>query len=92
MNNTFYLECSDQKHHKFYEVTLSFPMVLVTYGRIGRAGRVNLKQFPTTPEALQFIQKQLQQKLKRGYHPSFKGFTEARTRDTNQRQLRIPFL
>lgn len=92
MNTTFYLECSDQNHHKFYEVTLSFSMVLVTYGRIGRAGRVTLKQFPTFTDALQFFHRQINHKLKRGYQKAVRGATEPRGRLTYLQQLRIPFI
>lgn len=92
MNNTFYLECSDQKHHKFYEVTLSFPIVLVTYGRIGRNGRNTFKYFPTSTDALHFFHRQIKYKLKRGYKKAVRGSTEPRGRLTYLQQLRIPFL
>lgn len=90
-NLKYYLELSNEKHHKFYELTLSFNVVSVTYGRIGRDGRVNLKYFPTIYESIQFFYKQLNKKIKRGYHHKIKGLTAPKSKCLNYNQLSIPF-
>jgi predicted DNA-binding WGR domain protein len=86
-----YLELSNEKHHKFYEITLDTAIVTVTYGRIGRPGRSNQIRFDSTQEALKFFERQVQHKIRKGYKEALKGGTEPRTGGTHPRQLRLPF-
>lgn len=91
-NLNIYLELSNEKHHKFYELTLSYSFVSITYGRIGRMGRSKLKHFPTLVDAIQFFHKQAQIKIRKGYQPKTKGSTPPSTKLLPYEQLVIPFL
>jgi predicted DNA-binding WGR domain protein len=52
---------------KFYEVEVAGNAVRVTFGRIGTAGQTQTKQFADAAEAQQHAEKQIAQKLKKGY-------------------------
>lgn len=90
--NMVYLELSDEKHHKFYELCIVKTTVIATYGRIGGNGRTTIKHFPTPLDAIQFFESRTKQKIKRGYIGAVKGLTEARTPKQYQQQLKIPFI
>lgn len=90
--NIIYLELSDNKHHKFYELCTEKNIVIARYGRIGKKERFTIKNFNNNFDALKFFQKQIQQKFKRGYKVAIKGLTEPRTPKNYDKQLKIPFL
>ncbi len=52
---------------KFYEVVVADKSVRVTFGRIGTAGQTQTKQFADATEAQKHAEKQIAQKLKKGY-------------------------
>lgn len=90
--NIIYLELSDEKHHKFYELCTNQNIVIASYGKIGKKERITIKNFPSNLEAIDFFQKQIQKKIKRGYKVTIKGLTEPRTPKHYDKQLKIPFL
>jgi predicted DNA-binding WGR domain protein len=52
---------------KFYEVEVAGNAVNVTFGRIGTAGQTQTKHFTNSAEAQKHADKQIAQKLKKGY-------------------------
>ena len=52
---------------KFYEVDVTSNSVSVTFGRIGTDGQTQTKQFASPAEAQRHADKQIAQKLKKGY-------------------------
>ena len=52
---------------KFYEVSVKGNAVSVTFGRIGTAGQTQTKQFAELEAAQKHAEKQIAQKLKKGY-------------------------
>ena len=52
---------------KFYEVEVSGNAVSVTFGRIGTGGQTQAKQFGSAAEAQKHAERQIAQKLKKGY-------------------------
>jgi predicted DNA-binding WGR domain protein len=52
---------------KYYEVEVTGNSVGVTFGRIGTAGQTQTKQFRSATEAQKHAEKQIAQKLKKGY-------------------------
>ena len=52
---------------KFYEVAVTGKSVSVTFGRIGTAGQTQTKQFADSAAAQKHAEKQIAQKLKKGY-------------------------
>jgi predicted DNA-binding WGR domain protein len=52
---------------KFYEVAVAGTSVRVTFGRIGTAGQTQTKEFASLAEAQKHAEKQIAQKLKKGY-------------------------
>ena len=60
-------EFIDGSSAKFYEVAVSGNEVSVTFGRIGTGGQTQTKQFANPIEAQQHAEKQIAQKLRKGY-------------------------
>ena len=52
---------------KCYEVAVTGKSVIVTFGRIGAAGQTQTKQFADSTAAQKHADKQIAQKLKKGY-------------------------
>jgi predicted DNA-binding WGR domain protein len=52
---------------KFYEVEVTGNAVSVTFGRIGTSGQTQTKKFASSAEAQRHADKQIAQKLKKGY-------------------------
>jgi predicted DNA-binding WGR domain protein len=52
---------------KFYEVAVAGNEVSVTFGRIGTNGQTQTKQFDRPAEARKHAEKQIAQKLAKGY-------------------------
>ncbi|MCI0361805.1 MAG: WGR domain-containing protein [Planctomycetaceae bacterium] len=52
---------------KFYEVAVTGKSVGITFGRIGTAGQAQTKQFTDSAAAQKHAEKQIAQKLKKGY-------------------------
>ncbi|BAY96396.1 WGR domain-containing protein [Tolypothrix tenuis PCC 7101] len=70
---TTYLELSDGKSHKFYEVTINDVEVTVRYGRIGDAGKTTVTSYDTSEKAQAEASKLVNSKLKKGYESAQKG-------------------
>lgn len=73
-----YLELSEEKSHKFYEVTLNGTQLSVRYGRIGDAGQNQTSSFPTPEKARAEAQKKINEKLKKGYEQAIQGVRKKR--------------
>jgi predicted DNA-binding WGR domain protein len=61
------VEFNDAKSNKFWQVKVEGTEVLIEYGKIGTEGRENKKSFENSTEALEFAEKKLKEKLKKGY-------------------------
>ena len=70
---TTYLELSDGKSHKFYEVTINDVEVTVRYGRIGDAGNTTVTAYDSPQKAQAEVTKLVNSKLKKGYDRAQKG-------------------
>ncbi|MBE9210835.1 WGR domain-containing protein [Nostoc sp. LEGE 06077] len=70
---TTYLELSDGKSHKFYEVTINDVEVKVRYGRIGDAGKTTVTAYDTAQKAQAEMTKLVNSKVKKGYERANKG-------------------
>ncbi|MBD2197323.1 MULTISPECIES: WGR domain-containing protein [Calothrix] len=70
---TTYLELSDGKSHKFYEVTIDDVEVTVRYGRIGDAGKTTVTAYDNAEQAQKEASKLVNSKLKKGYERANKG-------------------
>jgi predicted DNA-binding WGR domain protein len=62
-----YLELSDDKSHKFYEVTVQSTEVMIRYGRIGTEGQISSSTYDTVQKAQVAAEKKINEKLKKGY-------------------------
>lgn len=91
MAQVIYLEYSEGdsgSSHKFYEITVSDEaIVTINYGRIGEAGLVNTKSFPSYEEALKFANKQAKSKTKKGYQEAVKGVRQLKKRTIVRRNV-----
>ncbi|MFN8672096.1 MAG: WGR domain-containing protein [Candidatus Sericytochromatia bacterium] len=90
--NNLYLELSDGKHHKFYELVKEKNIIAIFYGRIGRKGTTKIIEFANNKEALKFFDKKIIQKIKKGYKKSLKGLNGIKDKNFNSNQLRLPFI
>ncbi len=70
-----YLELSDGREHKFYEVTVAGADVTVRYGRIGTAGLSKTTTAATPEAAEQDAAKKVAEKKKKGYADAVAGQT-----------------
>jgi predicted DNA-binding WGR domain protein len=52
---------------KFWEVAVNGCCVAISFGRIGTAGQQQSKEFPDAPAAQRHADKQIAEKLKKGY-------------------------
>lgn len=84
-----YLEFKDEKHHKFYELSLDKNILKITYGRIGRKGKLKLISFEEYDKGYKLFQNQLTKKIKKGYIKSVKGLTLPRIKGIHPNQLRL---
>ncbi|MBE9228572.1 WGR domain-containing protein [Phormidium sp. LEGE 05292] len=66
-SNTVYLELSDDRSHKFYEVTVNAFDVIIRYGRIGTIGQTNRSTYSNLQKAQAEADKKINEKLKKGY-------------------------
>jgi WD40 repeat protein len=62
-----YLEFTDEKSNKFWEITLDGKSFTVRYGKIGTDGQIQTKDFSSDDEAKKEAKKLLADKLKKGY-------------------------
>jgi predicted DNA-binding WGR domain protein len=62
-----YLECGEGGAAKFWEVTIWKNRLLVRYGKVGQAGRLTEKDYPSEAEARKDAVKKIAQKQKQGY-------------------------
>jgi predicted DNA-binding WGR domain protein len=60
-------ECRNGSSRKFWEVLLAGTQLITTWGKIGSAGQVTIKSFPTNAEALRAYKKLLDSKATKGY-------------------------
>jgi predicted DNA-binding WGR domain protein len=60
-------EYRDEKSNKFWEVTVAAETVTVRYGRIGSDGTTQDKTYGSAAEAMAAAEKQIGEKLKKGY-------------------------
>ncbi|WP_200816857.1 WGR domain-containing protein [Planktothrix sp. PCC 11201] len=67
INEPIYLELSDDKSHKFYEVTVNGLTVTFGYGRIGTTGQTEKSTYGSPRKAQAAAQKKINEKLKKGY-------------------------
>ena len=86
-----YLEKSDKKSHKFYELIFDNFQVTVKYGRIGSNGKFISRVFNGKNDAKLFFELMLSKKLKKGYTFSEKGKTLPKVKLTHPGQLLLPF-
>jgi predicted DNA-binding WGR domain protein len=84
-----YLEFVDEKHHKFYELTLDKNLIKITYGRIGRQGKFKLISFQEYEQGYKLFQNQFTKKLKKGYKKAIKGLTLPRIKGIHPNQLSL---
>jgi predicted DNA-binding WGR domain protein len=89
MEQSIYLELVNERHHKFYELTLIGQVLRINYGRIGRTGKVKIFKFPSSEEAINFYQKQIHIKNKKGYEKARKGLVPPRAKGFHPGQLRF---
>lgn len=73
-----YLEFSDGKSHKFYELILNGTQVSVRYGRIGDAGQSQTSTLASEDKARAEAQKKINEKLKKGYEHAVQGVRKKR--------------
>ncbi len=73
-----YLEFSDGKSHKFYELVLNGNQFTVRYGRIGDAGQSQTTTLATEDKARAEAQKKINEKLKKGYEHAIQGVRKKR--------------
>jgi uncharacterized protein YwqG/predicted DNA-binding WGR domain protein len=62
-----YLERSNDKSHKFYEIKVNGTEVTIRYGRIGTSGRSYSTTYETTEQAQAEVAKKINEKLRKGY-------------------------
>ncbi|WP_234300732.1 WGR domain-containing protein [Sphaerospermopsis aphanizomenoides] len=62
-----YLELSDHKSHKFYEVTVEGFTLKIRYGRIGSSGKTDSIIYKTPRKLQAAAEKKINEKLKKGY-------------------------
>lgn len=86
-----YLELVDNRHFKFYELVVDELLVKVSYGRIGRAGKLLTLVTNTSSQAINIFMKKLQAKLKKGYKESIKGLTPPKVKGVHPQQLSFDF-
>jgi predicted DNA-binding WGR domain protein len=60
-------EYTDAKSNKFWEVSVAEATVTVRYGRIGTDGQTQVKSYESTAEAMAAAEKQIAEKVKKGY-------------------------
>jgi uncharacterized protein (TIGR02996 family) len=58
---------SDAKSHKFWTIDVQGTAFTVTYGKVGSAGQVQTKTFPTAPKARAEADKLIAEKTRKGY-------------------------
>ena len=87
-----YLELSEEggSSHKFYEVVVDGAKLTIRYGRIGDAGQVQTKDFPTPEKATAEAQKKINEKKKKGYEPAVQGVRQKRTVTRRSAMLDLP--
>jgi len=66
-SETLYLEFSDDKSHKFYEVTVLGTSVTIRYGRIGSSGQSSSTTYATAEKAQSEATQKINEKLRKGY-------------------------
>ncbi|AFZ25076.1 hypothetical protein Cylst_2883 [Cylindrospermum stagnale PCC 7417] len=73
LTQRIYLEFSDSKSHKFYEVVVKGTEVTINYGRIGAQGQFSTNTYSTVEKARLAASKKVNEKLKKGYVQTVKN-------------------
>src|SRR5262245_59240236 len=60
-------QCSDAKSHKFWNIEVSGSSLTVTFGKVGAAGKSQVKSFASGALAQAEADKLIKEKLKKGY-------------------------
>lgn len=89
MEKQIYLELINERHHKFYELTLIAQVLRINYGRIGRTGKVKIFKFQSSEESETFYNKQLEIKNRKGYIKAKKGLVPPKAKGFHPGQLRF---
>ena len=64
-----YLEYTNAKSNKFWEIELKGKSINICYGRIGIENPAKQsKSFPSTDLAKKYYEKKLREKINKGYH------------------------
>ena len=64
---SYYLEFTEGNSRKFWSIKLVGTNVESNWGKIGSTGRLSVKKFDTKDKAIEFIDKQTKNKIKKGY-------------------------
>ena len=70
-----YLEFSEEKSHKFYEIRVQNNQLILRFGRIGDKGQIKTELYATSEETTQQAEKKINEKLKKGYKFAVLGET-----------------
>lgn len=94
MKATEYLELSDGKAHKFYEVEIRGSSVLLRWGRIGAEPQEHALIADNPTHARRLARRRLAEKKRKGYRPAVKGATQPQAPrppdDPRQLALELP--
>lgn len=74
-NKTIYLEFSEGKSHKFYEVKIQNNELHIRFGRIGDKGQIKMEIFDSSEQAKQKAEKKINEKKNKGYKIAVLGKT-----------------
>ena len=77
--NKVYLELVNNKHYKFYELFLDELTLKISYGRIGKAGKLISLITKDKNDALKIFMKKFKLKMNKGYKESNKKELLAKT-------------
>lgn len=89
--NKIYLELVDNKHYKFYELFLDDLTLKISYGRIGKAGKLVKLITTNNSQALNLFMKKFKSKIKKGYKESIKGLNPPKIKGIHPNQLAFDF-
>ena len=65
--NYYYLICSANGSHKFYEISITDLVATSRYGKVGTNGVTSFKEFDTKPKLQVYVDKMLKEKMKKEY-------------------------
>ena len=62
-----YMTCTEGGSNKFYELTRDGLTVEARYGKVDSEGVRSVKTFDTTEKTMAYFEKQIEEKVKKGY-------------------------